>query len=115
MNRGTIVLTPFPFTDLSGAKVRPAVVVSPTARPGDDVILAFISSAVPRIPLPTDLLLLPPHPEFPVTGLKVPSVVRCDKLATVHRHILLGELGTLSPSLLGALDDCLRYALALQR
>lgn len=57
----------------------------------------------------------PPHPEFPVTGLKVPSVVRCDKLATVHRHILLGELGTLSPSLLGALDDCLRYALALQR
>ena len=55
MKRGTVVLTPFPFTDLSGTKVRPAVVVSPSDRPGEDVILAFISSVKPPTLLPTDL------------------------------------------------------------
>lgn len=113
MRRGTVVLTPFPFTDLSGAKVRPAVVVSRSDRPGDDVILAFISSVVPARPLPTDLVVDPSHPNFRETGLKVPSIVKCDKLATVQRRIILGELGQLSPTLLRELDQRLRHALNL--
>ena len=89
MKRGTLVLTPFPFTDLSGTKVRPAVVVSPSDRPGEDVILAFISSVKPPTLLPTD------------------------KLATVQRRIIFGELGVLSPALLVELNACLRVALGL--
>ncbi len=113
MRRGTVVLTPFPFTDLAGAKVRPAVVVSRTDRTGDDVILAFVSSALPGRPLPTDLPLDPSHPEFRNTGLKVPSVIKCDKLATVRQRIVLGELGVLSPTLLQDLNQRLRHALEL--
>lgn len=113
MTRGSVVLTPFPFTDLSGAKVRPAVVVSETGRPGLDVILAFISSIVPRNPLATDLLIPPSHPDFPETGLKGPSVVKADKLATVEHRIILGELGALGPVFLEELDQRLRIALAL--
>ena len=113
MRRGTVLLTPFPFTDLSGAKVRPAVVVSRSNRPGDDVILAFISSVVPPRPLPTDLVVDPSQPNFRETGLKVPSIVKCDKLATVQRRIILGELGQLSASLLRELDQRLRHALHL--
>jgi len=113
VRRGTVVLTPFPFTDLSGAKVRPAIVVSRSDRPGDDVILAFISSVVPARPLPTDLVVDPSHPNFRETGLKVPSIVKCDKLATVQRRIILGELGQLSPTLLRELDQRLRHALNL--
>jgi mRNA interferase MazF len=113
VRRGTVVLTPFPFTDLSSAKVRPAVVVSRTDRPGNDVILAFISSVVPSRPLPTDLPVDPAHPDARGTGLKVPSVVKCDKLATVQRGIILGELGEISPTLLRALDQRLRHALEL--
>ena len=113
MRKGTVVLTPFPFTDLSGAKVRPAIVVSRSDRPGDDVILAFISSVVPARPLPTDLVVDPSHPNFRETGLKVPSIVKCDKLATVQRRIILGELGQLSPTLLRELDQRLRHALNL--
>ena len=110
MRRGTVVLTPFPFTDLSGAKVRPAVVVSRSDRPGDDVILAFISSVVPARPLPTDLVVDPSHPDFRETRLKVSSIVKADKLATVQRRIILGEPGQLSATLLRELDQRLRHA-----
>ncbi len=113
MRRGTVVLTPFPFTDFSGAKVRPAVVISRGDRPGDDVILAFVSSVVPPCPLPTDLVVDPSHPNFRETGLKVPSIIKCDKLATVQRRIILGELGRLSASLLWELDQGPRHALNL--
>lgn len=93
MTRGTIVLTPFPFTDLQAAKVRPAVVVSRSDRTGEDVILAFISSVVSSQPLQTDLLIDPKIPENRASGLKVPSVVKCDKLAIIRRRMILGELG----------------------
>jgi mRNA interferase MazF len=46
LRRGDIVLVPFPFTDLTGQKVRPALVISPDP-PGEDVMVAFISSVVP--------------------------------------------------------------------
>ena len=103
MKRGALVLTPFPFTDLSGTKVRSAV----------DVILAFISSVKPPTLLPTDLSIPTSHPDFPGSGLKVASIVKCDKLATVQRRIIFGELGVLSPALLVELNACLRMALGL--
>ncbi|MDQ3180105.1 MAG: type II toxin-antitoxin system PemK/MazF family toxin [Acidobacteriota bacterium] len=39
MKRGKIVLTPFPFTDLSKSKVRPALIVSSSLTNSADVIL----------------------------------------------------------------------------
>lgn len=81
MSRGTVVLTLSPFTDLSGANVRPAIIISRSDRAGDDVILAFISSVLVPRPLPTDLPLDPSHPDFRETGLKISSIVKCDKLA----------------------------------
>jgi mRNA interferase MazF len=113
MTRGTVVLTPFPFTDLQGVKVRPAIIVSRTDRRGDDVILAFVSSVVPADLSPTDLIVDPGTPEERSCGLKRISVVRCDKLATVQRRILLGELGALSAACLVELDQRLKVALAL--
>ena len=46
LKRGTVVLAVYPFTDLSSAKRRPALVVSATERPDRDCILAFITSRV---------------------------------------------------------------------
>jgi mRNA interferase MazF len=91
LKKGSIVLTPFPFTDLAGQKNRPALVLA-LSRHGEDVILAFISSVV-RDSEETDLLISVDHPEFGETGLKRDSVIKLDKLATISRGIILGSLG----------------------
>ena len=77
------------------------------------MLLAFISSVKPPKLLPTDLVLSPSHPDFAATGLKAESVIKCDKLATVQRRVLLGELGALSSTLIAELDQRLRHALVL--
>ncbi len=79
MIKGKVVLTPFPFTDLSASKVRPAVVVSNSLRGGADVILAFISTSFDAKDLsPTDELLLDINTDFSATGLKKSSVFKMD-------------------------------------
>jgi mRNA interferase MazF len=113
MKRGTIVLTPFPFTDLSGQKVRPAVVVSRSDRQGRDVLLAFITGQQSSVLSDTDLLIADSHPDFAQTGLKKSSVIKLDKLVTIETSILLGELGELSAALLQEMDAKLRFALEL--
>ena len=91
--QGAVVLVPFPFTDLSASKVRPAVVVS--AKPiGDDVILAFISSRQKQGE--SNIRIVPSE----MNGLKVPSVIICSKLATLEKTTLLGELGYVEDSIL---------------
>lgn len=84
---GTIILARFPFTDLSGAKTRPALVVSTDNDRRTDLILCFITS-VPRSG--PDMV---PLDALPGTGLKVPSVVRFDKIATLDRSIIVGPIG----------------------
>jgi hypothetical protein len=39
------------------------------------------------------------HPEFSETGLKVPSVIRFDKVATLFRDLIEGEIGRIPSSL----------------
>ena len=115
MKRGTIILTPFPFTDLSGQKVRPALVVSRSDRPGSDVLLAFITSQQSSVVSPTDVLIDRAHPDFASTGLKVSSVVKLEKLVAIERSIVLGELGELSMTLIKEVNEKLLYALELDR
>lgn len=108
--KGDVVLVPFPFTDLSAAKFRPAVIVSPDPK-GPDFVVAYVSSIVPAgsVP-PLCLLIATDHREFPATGLKRTSVVRLDKLLTIARSRVQRRLGHLGPSLLAGLDSCFRAA-----
>ena len=115
VKRGSVVLIRYPFTDLTGAKVRPALVVTPDhLLPRlEDVLCLFISSAMPDGLLPTDFVLEPVHPSFPTTGLKRRSVLRMHKLALLHKVLVLRVLGEGDPSLMDEVDQRLRVALGL--
>jgi mRNA interferase MazF len=94
--KGVIVLIHFPFTDLSGVKLRPALVIHESDQ---DVIVAFISSRIPKHRSDSDLLISSDHPSFAGTGLKRPSVIRFDKVATVSRDLIEGGIGEIDEEL----------------
>jgi mRNA interferase MazF len=87
--RGKIVLIPFPFTDLTATKLRPALILYEGEK---DVIVAFISSRTEK-PKATDITIDEKHPEFKQTGLKLTSVIKLDKVATISKTLIVGEIG----------------------
>ena len=113
MKTGTIVLTRFPFTDLTSTKRRSAVVLSKVDGNDTDVIVGFISSVIPKTLNVTDFVLQTVDIDFYKTGLKTISVFKMNKLATLDSSIFTGELGEVSPLILEKLKICLRIALDL--
>lgn len=93
--KGKIVLISFPFTDLTATKLRPALILYESEK---DVVAAFISSKS-KNPKTTDILIEENHPEFKHTGLKVASVIKLDKVATISKELLLGEIGEVNKRL----------------
>jgi mRNA interferase MazF len=115
VQRGSVVLVRYPFTDLTGAKVRPALILTPDhLLPRlEDVLCLFISSMMPEELLPTDFILEPGHAPFLQTGLKRRSVLRTHKLALLHKALVLRVLGAGDPSLMYEVNQRLRVALGL--
>ena len=108
--RGDLVLVVFPFTDLSTAKRRPAVVVRTDPI---DVVLAFVSSQHVGTAETGAVTVLPTHPEFSLTGLTAPSRIRAARLVTLSRTLLRRWLGRLGPLLTADLDRALVAALGV--
>ncbi len=106
MKKGDIVLVPFPFTDLSNTKNRPALVLAYDQR---DVILAFISTQV-HLASSNDLLLRPNA----TNGLKKESLLRLSKLITLDARLILGKIGALTAAELAQADSSLARILGLR-
>jgi len=94
--KGKTVLIPFPFTNLTATKLRPALVLFEGER---DVVVSFVSSRVPQESAPTFIIVNENHPEFKLTGLKVSSVIGLDKVATISKDMVLGEIGEIGGKL----------------
>lgn len=92
---GQIVLTPFPYTDLTGAKLRPVLMLRRASR-FDDWLVCMVSSQVQQAEASLDEILTPADPDFSDTGLKVPSVLRLSRLAVLEGSLLLGSIGEIS-------------------
>ncbi len=89
-----MVLVPFPFTDLSGRKRRPALVVSPDGFGEEDLILCAITSRVPAEPTDEEVLLEPAD----VVDRPLPkrSLAKVGKLFTMHQRLVAGAFGVVS-------------------
>jgi len=100
MRKGSVVLIPFPFTNLTGSKIRPAVVLSNNEL---DVTICFITSEF-KWKTEYDISIFPSESN----GLKIPSLIRIGKIATIDSALVLGELGELSNIEIVELDKGLK-------
>ena len=77
--QGDVILIPFPFTDFSTFKQRPAVVLSSNEfnHTHQDIIAAAITSHIPDPIAPSDYLL--EHSDLKVGGLPKDSLVKLGK------------------------------------
>lgn len=113
LRRGDVVLVPFPFADLTGSKVRPAVIVSADPQ-GPELIIAFITSVLSNRSLRgAEVELSRSDPEFLATGLKSDSLIRTDKLVTLLRTMVSRRLGVIGPATHVKLAATLRAAFGL--
>lgn len=110
LQREDVVIAAFPFTDLSVNKRRPALVLTVTHA---DVILAFISSVFPPTFKSNEIPFIPTDGDFIQTGLKVPSILRLDKLATIDKLLVTRRIGRLSKQRLQVVDDRLIQVLGI--
>ncbi len=91
---GDLVLVPFPFTDMSGNKVRPALVLG-AQKGGADITVCFVSSVFKKKVQPLDVLVSDQKKNFKKNGLKVSSVIKVAKIATLDKAVVLGKIGEL--------------------
>ena len=108
MSKGKLVLLPFPFTDLSGHKVRPALVLY-NSKKGEDCIVAFISSLTQKKMNAFDV----PVGASIINGLKQNSVIKLDKIATLQKKTVLGQIGILERAILSTVDKKLKMLFEL--
>ncbi len=87
MNKGDIVLVPFPFTDLSGNKNRPALILIVS---DDDVTVCFITTQL-KWQSEYDIPIQPTG----LNGIKKASLIRLNKLATIDKELVTGRIGLL--------------------
>lgn len=107
--RGRVVLVPFPFTDLSGMRNRPAVVVSSDDynHATTDLIIAQITGNIAGGRTGDHLIA-----DWQNAGLKAPSVVRA-KLVTLASSRVRRSIGQLPAADLQAVETNLRTVLQL--
>ena len=110
--KGDVILVPFPFTDLSQTKLRPAVVLWADSK-GQDVTLCFISSQKVDRLATNEFAITATDPQFATTGLKVTSKVRVTRVVTLERRLLQRRLGKLSEQMMARLDQTLKTAFQL--
>ena len=85
MTTGNIILVPFPFSELTNIKVRPAVVISTTKDKYEDVIVSAISSVIPDSISANEIII----ESNSVNNLRVKSVLKVDRIVTKKKNQLL--------------------------
>jgi mRNA interferase MazF len=96
MKSGDIMLVRFPRTDLQKGKYRPVLLISRFPGPFKDWLICAITSQLKHKIAGWDNIIKKTDRDFKSSGLKVSSLIRIGKLATVEESILEGQLGKIS-------------------
>lgn len=86
IEEGQIVLFPFPNTDQTAGKLRPALVLRQCSRQYEDWLICMISSQLVQYTLGIDEVIAEDDADFKESGLKKTSVIRL-----THWQSLIGQ------------------------
>jgi mRNA interferase MazF len=114
--RGDVVLVDYPFSDRTGSKVRPCLVLQndrDNARL-DDTILALITSNTQRATSePTQMLIDVATPEGKQTGLLFTSALQGNNIVTLDGQFIRRRVGTFPAVLMQQAVACIKAALEI--
>lgn len=99
MKKGDIILIPFPFTDFSGIKNRPALILIVNEL---DITVSFITTQL-KWREKLDVLIEPTS----INGIKKTSIVKLSKITTIDKDLIIGKLGKLSDKETNLIDKSL--------
>lgn len=85
--KGTVVVIPFPFTDLSGSKNRPALVLADLE--GEDILLCQITSQQTK---DKHSIALNKN-DFNIGSLPIDSYIRPTRIFTANKNIIIKKSG----------------------
>ena len=110
-NRGDVVLVSFVFSDKTGERRRPAVIVSSDAyhQSRQEAIIAAVTSRIDRILMGDHLIS-----DWQSAGLLFPSVAT-GIIRTIKQSMIAKRLGTVPQPDMQGIEDNLRDILGLRR
>jgi len=97
--KGDVVVLPFPFSDLSKSKKRPALVVANLE--DQDIILCQITSEV-RV---DNYSIVLSNNDFKKGSLNLTSIIRPNRLFTADKSIILYKIGSLKESKIKEVEE----------
>ena len=117
VQHGNIVIVDYPYSDNTGSKVRPALVVQSdiwNQRLETTIIASITSSHRRRVRAATQYFIDIATADGQQTGLRLNSTVKCENLLTYNKNRILGVIGRLPDSAMQQVDVCLKAALGIQ-
>ena len=93
-----VLFAPFPFGNLKTRKFRPVLCLTEPQGKHKELLLAYISTNIAGNKMPRDLVIWKNDKDLAMTGLKESSVIKLNKLLTLPKAMILGQLGKLSPA-----------------
>ncbi len=99
---GEIVVVSFPFTDLVSARKRPALVLSNLE--GDDIIICEITSRIRK----DSYAILLENKDLEAGNLKINSIIRPNRLLTIHQSKINYKFGKIKDSKLSEVLEKIR-------
>ena len=116
MKRGDVVLMDYPFSNGTGRKVRPVLVVLADRylqKLAHTVVVPITSSPSRFVGDASQLVIEDNSPEARQSGLRLRSVIQCESLLAIRKTFVIRTLGSLPLTTMQQIDECWKSALGL--